>query len=291
MKFLRYFHNEEVKPAIFYNGKTLDLSQYVKEISPYYIKELQALLQLKEGEIEKLPIIDEILNEHKVMPCIHHPGKIVAIGMNYIDHLERVDFLGGPHVLPKYPIFFQKPNSSVVGAYDEVYIPRNCNKLDYENELAVIIGKSAKYVDTNEAAKCIFGYCIANDVSDRGLQFQDPGQYEMGKSSDTFCPLGPYIVTPDEVDVGHLSIQTKVNGKLMQDGTTKNMVFDVPKLISILSKYFTLQPGDVILTGTPKGVQLEEEILGNEPNYLRVGDVVELSIQGLGYQKSVIQQD
>ncbi|WP_328587282.1 fumarylacetoacetate hydrolase family protein [Cysteiniphilum halobium] len=220
-----------------------------------------------------------------------NPRKIVGVGMNYIDHLERVNFFGGPRVPPEHFIFFQKPVSSITGPYDPVFIPRDCYKLDYENEIGVIISKPAKYIDKANAYEYIAGFCIANDVSERSLQLQQPGQHEMGKSSDSFCPLGPFIVTPDDVDIVNMHLCTKLNGEIKQNGNTKSMIFEIPHLLAELSKYFTLQAGDIILTGTPHGVQLEEEILGNTPHYLQEGDVIELSITGLGYQRNVIKRD
>ncbi|WP_041263749.1 fumarylacetoacetate hydrolase family protein [Francisella salina] len=169
-----------------------------------------------------------------------------------------------------------------------LYIPKNCNKLDYENELAVIISKPAKNIKVSDAYEYIFGYCIANDASERGLQFQQPGQYNMGKSCDSFCPLGPYLVSKDEINPDNLYIKTKVNNQIMQNGSTKTMIFKIPTLIAKLSEYFTLEAGDVILTGTPKGVQLENEILGLETSYLQENDVLELEIEGLGVQRNLI---
>ena len=291
MKFLRYLFEDQIKPAIFHDQMTYDISHLIEDIDVNTVGELTKLSRMKSEEIKTLPVLSKGIHENNILPCIKNPRKIVAIGMNYIDHLERINFLGGSHVPPEHFIFFQKPSSSIIGPYEPIFIPRNCNKLDYENEMGLIIAKTAKYIDKAEAHQYIAGFCITNDVSERSLQFQSPGQYEMGKSSDSFCPIGPFIVTPDEVNLENLSIQTKVNNTMMQDGNTKSMIFTISYLLAELSKYFTLQPGDIILTGTPKGVQLEEEILGNTPRYLQEGDIIELAIEGLGYQRNVIRRD
>ncbi|API86726.1 fumarylacetoacetate hydrolase family protein [Francisella uliginis] len=288
MKFLRYKHKGNIYPCILSNNTLFNIKNLTQEISPQNINALKSIVN--NFNLSSLPILSENIQKENIQSCISNPGKIVAIGMNYLDHLERVDFLGGPKVKPESFIFFQKPSSSITGPYDPIYIPKIGGKLDYENELAVIIGKTAKNIKEDQANEYIFGYCIGNDVSDRSLQFQKPGQYNMGKSCDSFCPLGPYLVTKDEIDPRNLFIKTKVNNEFVQDGSTQTMIFSIPYLISKLSEYFTLEPGDVILTGTPKGVQLENEILGEQTRYLKENDILELEIQGLGKQKNLILQ-
>ena len=291
MKFMRYKHQNTIKPCIVHNNILYDISHIIPDIEPKHILKLQSISSYSQSEIEALPIITNKIERNQITSCIASPGKVIAIGMNYLDHLERINYLGGPHVLPDHFIFFQKSTSSVTGPYDPIYIPRNTNKLDYENELGVVIGSPAKYVSQADAHKHIAGYCIVNDAADRGLQFLKPGQFNMGKSSDSFCPIGPYIVTPDEIDTSNLKIQTKVNDKIVQDGSTTGLIFSIANIISKLSEFFTLHPGDIIATGTPKGTQLEEETLGNPTNFLKVNDRIHLSIEGLGYQENIILAD
>jgi 2-keto-4-pentenoate hydratase/2-oxohepta-3-ene-1,7-dioic acid hydratase in catechol pathway len=288
MKFLHYKYNNNIYPCILSNNTLYNIKDLIQEISPKNIDNLKSIIN--SSNLDSLPILTDKIQKENIQNCIYNPGKIVAIGMNYLDHLERVDFLGGPKVKPENFIFFQKPSSSITGPYDPIYIPKIGGKLDYENELAVIIGKTAKNIKEDNADEYILGYCIGNDVSDRSLQFQKPGQFNMGKSCDSFCPLGPYLVTKDEIDTKNLFIKTKVNNQFVQDGSTQTMIFSISHLISKLSEYFTLEPGDVILTGTPEGVQLENEILGEETHYLKENDVLELEIEGLGKQKNLILQ-
>ncbi|MED7789563.1 fumarylacetoacetate hydrolase family protein [Francisella sp. 19X1-34] len=286
MKFLRYKHEGYIYPCILLNNTLYNLRDHIDDICPKNINKLVAIIN--DIDLDLLPVLTDNIQKQNIQNCIYNPGKIIAIGMNYLDHLERVDFLGGPKVKPENFIFFQKPSSSITGPYDPIYIPKIGGKLDYENELAVIIGKTAKNIQENHANEYIFGYCIGNDVSDRSLQFQKPGQFNMGKSCDSFCPLGPYLVTKDEINPSDLFIRTKVNNQFVQDGSTQTMIFNIPYLISKLSEYFTLEPGDIILTGTPQGVQLENEILGEETHYLKENDRLELEIEGLGKQENLI---
>lgn len=286
MKFLRYKYKDNIYPCILSVDRLYDISKLIDDIQPQNIIKLQHIVDSL--SLDSLPMLTNNIEKKNILSCINNPGKIVAIGMNYLDHLERVNFLGGPKVKPEKFIFFQKPSSSITSPYDPIYIPKNCHKLDYENELAVIIGKPAKNISERQAEEHIFGYCISNDASERDLQFQKPGQYNMGKSCDSFCPLGPYLVSKDEINPDNLFIKTKVNNELVQDGSTQTMIFKIPTLIAKLSEYFTLEPGDIILTGTPKGVQLENEILGLETSYLKENDILELEIEGLGKQENLI---
>ncbi|QLE78317.1 fumarylacetoacetate hydrolase family protein [Francisella sp. Scap27] len=287
MKFLRYKYQKTIYPCILSEDTLYNIKNLVDDICPNNILKLESIVK-NNINLNFLPILTSKIEKKNISSCIQKPGKIIAIGMNYLDHLERINFLGGPKVKPTNFIFFQKPSSSITGPYDPIYIPKNCNKLDYENELAVIIGKPAKNISENEALEHILGYCIGNDVSERALQLQNPGQYNMGKSCDSFCPLGPYIVTKDEINPENLSIKTKINDETVQDGSTKTMIFGITQLVAKLSEYFTLEPGDVILTGTPQGVQLENEILGLETHYLKEKNIVTLEIEGLGKQENMI---
>lgn len=202
------------------------------------------------------------------------PSKIVCIGLNYSDHAAET---GAP--IPKEPIVFFKSTSALAGPDDNLVIPKNSQKTDWEVELAIVIGKKATYVNEAEALQYVAGYCLHNDYSERAWQMERGGQWVKGKSADTFAPLGPWLATPDEIaDVHQLRLWLKVNGKTMQDGNTKNLIFNVPFLVAYLSQFMTLLPGDVISTGTPAGVGL-----GMNPQvYLQPGDVVELGIDGLG---------
>ncbi|MFE5581313.1 fumarylacetoacetate hydrolase family protein [Kitasatospora sp. NPDC056531] len=214
----------------------------------------------------------------RVGPPVARPGKVVCIGLNYRDHAEETGA-----AVPERPVVFLKDPSTVVGPFDPVLIPRGSAKTDWEVELAVVIGREARYLaDPAEAAECIAGYAISNDVSEREFQLEYSAQWDLGKSCESFNPLGPWLVTPDEVgDPQELGLRLAVNGEPRQDGSTKNMIFDVAHLVWYLSQYMVLRPGDVINTGTPAGVALG---LPGTP-YLRAGDTVELSIDGLGTQR------
>ncbi|GIH24805.1 2-hydroxyhepta-2,4-diene-1,7-dioate isomerase [Acrocarpospora phusangensis] len=212
---------------------------------------------------------------------IARPGKVVCIGLNYQDHAEE----SGADT-PAEPVVFMKASNTVVGPFDEVLIPRNSTKTDWEVELAVVIGRTARYLESHEAAlDCVAGYAISNDVSEREFQLERGGQWDKGKSCETFNPLGPWLVTADEVaDPQRLGLRLWVNGESRQDGDTKNMIFDVAEIVRYLSWFMVLEPGDLINTGTPAGVAL-----GGRP-YLREGDVMELEIDGLGRQRQTVGQ-
>ncbi|GAA2793078.1 fumarylacetoacetate hydrolase family protein [Kitasatospora paracochleata] len=224
----------------------------------------------------ELPLVD--IAALRVGAPVARPGKVVCVGLNYRDHAEETGA-----AIPPRPVVFMKDASTVVGPYDRVPIPRGSTKTDWEVELAVVIGSEARYLgDPSEAAACIAGYAISNDVSEREFQLEYSAQWDLGKSCEGFNPLGPWLVTPDEVgDPQSLGLRLAVNGEPRQNGDTKNMIFDVAYLVWYLSQYMVLRPGDVINTGTPAGVALG---LPGTP-YLREGDVVELSIDGLGTQR------
>jgi 2,4-didehydro-3-deoxy-L-rhamnonate hydrolase len=231
--------------------------------------------QLKDAST--LPLVPE---EARWASCVARPGKVICIGLNYSDHAAES---GMP--IPVEPIVFQKGANTVVGPYDTVLIPRKSEKTDWEVELGVVIGRETRYLDSIEEAKArIAGYCISHDVSERAFQLERGGQWTKGKSCDNFNPLGPFLVTPDEIrDVHNLAMSLQVNGKQMQTGNTKNMIFDCFYLVHYLSQFMTLEAGDMISTGTPPGVGL-----GMKPaQYLKEGDVVELTIEGLGMQKQI----
>lgn len=223
-----------------------------------------------------------VAEEERWAAPIARPGKVICIGLNYSDHAKESGM-----DIPAEPIVFQKGSNTVVGPYDPILIPRGSAKTDWEVELGVVIGKNARYLQTKEQAKAhILGYCVVNDVSERAFQLERGGQWTKGKSCDNFSPTGPWILTGDEVeDIHNLRLQLRVNGKTMQEGTTKNLIFDVYYIIHYLSQFMTLEAGDLILTGTPAGVGLGMK----PPLYLKATDVVELSVEGLGEQRQVCE--
>ncbi len=238
------------------------------------LERLKAYVQQNEG---KLP---QVAEDVRLGSPIARPSKIVCIGLNYADHAKETGA-----AIPQEPIVFFKATSALCGPNDDVIIPRNAEKLDWEVELAVIIGKKASYVSEEEALDYVAGYALHNDYSERAFQLERGGQWVKGKSNDTFAPVGPFLATPDELeDINNLRLWLTVNGETMQDGTTANLIFKIPFLISYLSQFMTLLPGDMITTGTPAGVGL-----GMNPQvYLKAGDVVELGIDGLGSSKQTV---
>jgi 2-keto-4-pentenoate hydratase/2-oxohepta-3-ene-1,7-dioic acid hydratase in catechol pathway len=277
MKLLRYGQIGSEKPGLLdENGVIRDLSEHVNDISA------ETLLP---ENIEKLKIIDyktlpEVSSEVRLGPCVGQIGNFICIGLNYSDHAKE----SGMEV-PSEPVIFSKITSSICGPNDDVIIPRNAVKTDWEVELGVVIGKTAKYVDEASALEHIAGYCVINDLSEREFQLERSGQWIKGKSCNTFGPIGPWLVTPDEVgDPQNLDLWLDVDGKRYQDGSTRTMIFGVAYLIHYLSQYFTLQPGDVISTGTPPGVGL-----GQKPNpiYLHSGQKMHLGIEKLGVQNQI----
>ena len=280
MKLLRYGPKGREKPGILdKDGKIRDLSAHVPDVAgtallPDSVKKLAAL------NPAELPLASGDL---RIGPCVGKIGKFVCIGLNYADHAAET---GAP--IPKEPIIFMKATSAVVGPNDEVEIPRGSQKTDWEVELGVISGKNAKYVPENHAMDYVAGYCVINDVSEREYQIERGGQWDKGKGCDTFGPTGPWLVTKDEVpDPQNLAMWLEVDGKRYQNGSTKTMIFNVPKLVSYLSHFMSLQPGDVISTGTPPGVGM-----GQKPNpiYLKAGQTMRLGIAGLGEQQQKLVQ-
>ncbi|AGA79177.1 fumarylacetoacetate hydrolase family protein [Echinicola vietnamensis] len=274
MKLLRFGNPGEEKPGIEKaNGIRIDCSAFGEDWTEDFLTQdgLNRLTTWLESNEAKCP---EISSEVRLGPPIKRPSKIICIGLNYKLHAKET----GAEV-PKQPIIFMKSTTSLSGPNDDIIIPRNSEKTDWEVELAVMIGKKASYVDKENAMDYVAGYCLLNDVSERDFQLSHGGQWVKGKSNDTFSPLGPYLVTKDEIkDPQHLRLWLKHNGKMLQDSNTSDMVFDIPTLVSHLSNYMTLLPGDIISTGTPSGVGMGL----TPPTYLKEGDVVELGIDGLG---------
>ena len=281
MKLLRYGPNGAEKPGLLDNAGLLrDLSEHVDDINGAMLDDATLDL-LRALDVSALPIVE---GEQRIGACVGNIGKFLCIGLNYSDHAAETGA-----AIPKHPILFFKANSAIVGAYDDVVMPRGSTHTDWEVELGVIIGKTAKYVSKEDALDHVAGYCIVNDVSERHFQANLTGQWTKGKSCDTFGPTGPWLVTRDEVaDPQNLSMSLDVNGKRMQTGSTATMIFSVAEIIEHLSGLMTLHPGDVITTGTPPGVALG---MKPEPIFLKVGDVMELKIEGLGHQKQKVDQD
>lgn len=279
MKLVRYGAPGAEKPGLM-DGDTLrDLSAHVDDITGATLDDA-TLDKLRGLDPASLPAVD---GTPRIGPCVGAIGKFLCIGLNYSDHAAETGA-----AIPEHPILFFKANSAIVGPDDDVVMPRGSERTDWEVELGVVIGKTAKYVSKADALDHVAGYCVVNDVSERHFQTQLTGQWTKGKSCDTYGPTGPWLVTRDEVpDPQNLAMSLDVNGKRMQTGNTSTMIFSVAEIIEHLSHLFTLHPGDVISTGTPPGVGM-----GMKPQvYLKVGDVMELEIEGLGRQRQEVRQD
>ena len=277
MKLLRCGSLNKEKPAVLdKNGKIRDISSHINDLNPKNIS-FTNLEKLKKINLESLP---EIPSSERIGSCIANPGKFVAIGLNYSDHAAETGAK-----IPTEPIVFMKATSCIVGPNDNVVIPKNSKKTDWEVEIAFVVGKETKYIKEEDAQDHIFGYCLVNDVSEREFQIEKLGQWVKGKSADTFGPIGPYLVTKDEIpDVQNLNLSLDVNGKKMQTGNTNNMIFNINYILSYLSNFMSLQAGDIVTTGTPPGVGM-----GMKPQvFLKSGDVMKLTIDHLGEQKQTV---
>ena len=280
MKLLRFGFNGEEKPGIVgADGRVRDLSGIVPDISGAVLSD-EGMQAIRDADITTLPIVSA---DTRLGPCVVGTGKFICIGLNYADHAAE----SGMDV-PTEPVIFMKATSAICGPNDPIIIPRGSEKTDWEVELAVIIGKRAKYVTEADAMDYVAGYAVTNDVSERAFQLERLGQWTKGKSCDNYGQIGPWLVTRDEIkDPQNMTMWLTVNGKTMQNGSTKTMVYGVAHIVSYLSQFMSLQPGDVISTGTPPGVGM-----GKTPQqYLRPGDVVELGITGLGQQRQDVIAD
>ena len=276
MKTLRYRDGNSVKPGILDKDKKIrDVSNLVHDWDSSTVT-IEKLESIKSIDLSTLPIVEKF---DSIAPCVCKKtmGKFICIGLNYSDHAKETGMK-----VPPEPIMFFKATSAVIGPNDDVIIPRNSSKSDWEVELGIIIGKEAKYITEDQSQDYISGYCVVNDLSERAFQLERSGQWVKGKSCDTFGPIGPYLVTKDEIDdPQNLKLWLDVNGKRMQDGSTKTMVYSVNFLVSYISQFMSLQPGDIISTGTPPGVGM-----GMTPQiFLKPGDIMELGIEGIGEQK------
>ena len=274
MKLLRFGDLGSEKPGILdSDGQIRDLSSIIQDINPSTIND-ETFTMLQKQDLSGLPVVSA---DQRIGACVGNVGKMICIGLNYSDHAAETGATAPPE-----PIIFMKVNSAICGPNDDVRIPKTSEKTDWEVELGFVIGKKAKYVSEDAAMEHVAGYCIVNDVSERAFQAERSGQWTKGKSCDTFGPTGPWLVTKDEIpDPQNLKMTTVVNGKTYQDGSTNTMIFGVKFLVHYLSQFFTLYPGDIISTGTPPGVGL-----GVKPNpvFLKAGDEMRLTIEGLGEQ-------
>lgn len=279
MKLMRVGKPGAERPAILDGeGKVRDLSAHVSDIGGKHISP-EALAEIARIDLASLPVIEG----ERIGACVSGTGKFICIGLNYSDHAAESGM-----AVPPEPVIFMKATSAICGPNDTVLIPRGSEKTDWEVELGVVIGKTAKYVSEADALDYVAGYCVSHDVSERAFQTERSGQWTKGKSCDTFGPIGPWLVTKDEIpDPQALSMWLSVNGEKMQDGSSQTMVYNVAFLVSYLSQFMSLHAGDVISTGTPPGVGM-----GMKPQrYLKPGDVVELGIEGLGRQRQVFAAD
>lgn len=278
MRLIRFGPQRREKPGIeVADGRRLDLSAYFDDWTPEFfagpgLSGLRDVLDAQQGTLPEVP------RDARLGPPVPRPGKVLCIGLNYADHAVESGI-----AIPDEPVVFMKASNTVVGPYDDIRLPRGGHKTDWEVELGVVIGRDTRYLDSPEAAvEAITGYCVSHDVSERAFQLERGGQWTKGKSCDTFNPLGPWLVTPDEApDPRSMRLTLDLNGQRVQDGNTRTMIFDVYFLVHYLSQFMTLEAGDVITTGTPPGVGLGMK----PPRYLKPGDVVKLEIEGLGTQR------
>lgn len=279
MKLIRFGEAGYEKPGVIIEDQYYDVSSLVSDYDEAFFAG-DALKKLSEEiKTANLPKVDQGV---RLGPALARPSKIICVGLNYKDHAAETNA-----AIPTEPILFFKATSAIVGPNDDLMIPKNSKKTDWEVELAIVIGKKASYVSEENALEHIAGYVLHNDYSEREFQLERNGQWVKGKSCDTFAPIGPFIATPDEIsDVHNLRLWLTVNGKTLQDGNTSNLIFNVPFMVSYISQFMTLLPGDVITTGTPAGVGLGQK---PEPWYLKSGDVVELGIDGLGSSKQTVK--
>ncbi|MGN6440029.1 MAG: fumarylacetoacetate hydrolase family protein [Agriterribacter sp.] len=281
MKLIRFGQAGKEKPGVvLQDGKRIDVSAFGEDYTEQFFETdgLERLAKWLKDNAAKAPVVS---NTERLGAPVVRPSKLICIGLNYSDHAAESNMQ-----LPTEPIIFFKATSAIVGPEDAIVIPKNSVKTDWEVELAVVIGKKASYVEEKDAMNYVAGYMLHNDYSERAFQLERSGQWVKGKSCDTFAPLGPWLATKDEIkDVDNLRLWLTVNGKTMQDGNSKNLIFKIPFLVSYLSQFMSLLPGDIITTGTPAGVGLGQK---PEPVYLKAGDVVELGIDGLGQAKQTL---
>jgi 2-keto-4-pentenoate hydratase/2-oxohepta-3-ene-1,7-dioic acid hydratase in catechol pathway len=280
MKLIRFGEINKEKPGIIINDEYYDTSSFGEEYNEHFfetdgLNRLQKFIDSSKDQLRVVP------KDVRLGSPVTRPSKIICIGLNYADHAKETKAN-----IPTEPIIFFKSTTALCGPFDNVIIPKNSTKTDWEVELAVIIGKKTSYIEEAEALNYVAGYCLHNDLSERAFQLERNGQWVKGKSCDTFAPLGPFLATQDEIpDINNLRLWLTVNGKMMQNGNTANFIFKIPFIVSYISQFMTMLPGDVISTGTPAGVGL-----GMNPQvYLKDGDVMELGIEGLGTSKQNVK--
>ncbi len=280
MKLIRYGELYKENTGIAINGEMLDTSAFGEDYNEHFfetggLKRLQTFVDTNKKSLQKIPA------DARIGSPIARPSKIVCIGLNYADHAKETGAS-----FPSEPVIFLKSTTALCGPFDDIIIPKNSEKTDWEVELAVVIKNKATYVDEEDALQYVAGYVLHNDVSERAFQMERNGTWDKGKGCDTFAPLGPHLVTTDEIpDTNNLRLWLTVNGQMMQDGNTSNLIYKIPFLVSYVSQFMTLLPGDIISTGTPAGVGLGMK----PPVYLKQGDIVELSIDGLGTSKQHVK--
>ena len=281
MKLIRYGQPGQELPGVIINDKQYALPGFVEDYNETFfatagLERLSSYIAEHQSKLVELPV------DTRLGAPVANPSKIVCIGLNYADHAKEANL-----PLPAEPIIFLKATTAIVGPNDDLVLPKDSTKVDWEVEFAVVIGEKASYVSEEEALQYVAGYCLLNDYSERAFQLERGGQWVKGKSCDTFAPIGPFIATADELgDINNLRLWLTVNGAVMQDGTTADLIFKMPKIISYVSQFMTLLPGDIITTGTPAGVGMGQK---PEAVYLKPGDVVELGIEGLGSAKQHVK--
>jgi len=280
MKLLQYGVKGREKPGLVdVNGGIRDLSGKISGIHGETLLDC-GLDEVRHIDPVSLPLVD---HPGRIAPCVGRTGKFVCVGLNYHDHANEAGLKA-----PEEPILFMKATSSISGPYDPIVLPRDSVKTDWEIELAVVIGRDGKYIDESRALEHVAGYCMVNDVSEREYQIERKGQWVKGKSCDSFGPIGPWLVTRDEIgDPQSLEMRLEVNGEIKQQGTTASMIFDVAYLIAYVSRFMSLHSGDIISTGTPSGVALGMQT----PEYLKSGDVIDMTIDGLGHQRHEVVEE
>lgn len=282
MKLIRFGQPGEEKPGVIINENRYNVSEFVRDFDEHFFGG-DGIQRLKEWVSDHHDHLKPVSEDVRLGPPLARPSKIICIGLNYIDHAKETGATP-----PTEPILFFKSTTAITGPNDRLVIPKGSKKTDWEVELAVVIGKKASYVTEAEANAHIAGYCLHNDYSERAFQLERGGQWVKGKSCDTFAPIGPFIALSDDIgDVNNLRLWLTVNGKIMQDGNTSNLIFNIPFLVHYISQFMTLLPGDVISTGTPHGVGLG---MKPDPIFLKAGDVVELGIDGLGSSRQVAEE-
>ena len=276
MKLIRFGAEGKEKPGIYINDAYYDASSFNEDYNELFF-ETDGLARLKKFVSENKNNLQKLPADVRIGSPVARPSKIICIGLNYADHAKETGATPPPE-----PVIFMKSTTALCGPFDDVVIPKNSKKTDWEVELAIVIGKKASYVEEAEAMNHLFGYCLHNDISEREFQLERNGTWDKGKGCDTFAPIGPWLVTKDEInDPDNLKLWLTINGKTVQNGTTANLIFKIPFLISYVSQFMTLLPGDVISTGTPAGVGL-----GMNPQvFLKDGDIMELGIDHLGISK------